>query len=134
MSRNRIKQPASVRFGPAVKIFLLCLMLGAFGIGYVGQKNQLYVLSSQYKEAEKKLDRLQRENAVRSRMLDSLQSLSELEARIQEMHMGLVPPEPHQVVRLVDEVSEGTPMKEGGLYAGSDPRAGSVRRNAIVSK
>ena len=67
-------------------------------------------------------------------MLDSLQSLSELEARIQEMHLGLVPPQPHQVVRLVDEVSEGTPMKEGGLYAGSDPRAGSVRRNAIVSK
>lgn len=119
MSRNRKKEPVAVRFGLAVKLVLCCLMLGLFGIGYVGQKNQLYLLSSKFKELEKKLDRAVRENAIRSRTLDSLQSLSELEKRIQEMNLDLVPPEPHEVVRLIEEPVGWPVTEDNQLYAGA---------------
>ncbi|MDA1273933.1 MAG: hypothetical protein O2960_07765 [Verrucomicrobia bacterium] len=116
MIRNRKKLPVAVRFGLAVKLFLLCLIVCLFGIGYVGQKNQLYFLSSQYKELERDLSRLQRENAIQARKLDSLQSLSELEARINEMNLDLVPPLPHEVVRLADELSEWPETERNHLY------------------
>jgi len=116
MTRNRKKQPVAVRFGLAVKLFLLCLIVCLFGIGYVGQKNQLYFLSSQYKELERTLSRLQRENAIQARKLDSLQSPSELEARIQKMNLDLVPPHPHEVVRLADELSEWPETEGNQLY------------------
>ena len=126
MARNRKKQAATVRFGPAVKLLLLCLLIGVFGIGYVGQKNQLYFLSSQFKELERTLTRLQRENAVRSRTLDSLQSLSELEIRIRKMGLGLVPPQPDQVIRLSEESQELRLIKGDSAYVRSVAQAASV--------
>ena len=109
-----------------MKLLLLCLLIGVFGIGYVGQKNQLYFLSSQFKELERTLTRLQRENAVRSRTLDSLQSLSELEIRIRKMGLGLVPPQPDQVIRLSEESQELRLIKGDSAYVRSVAQAASV--------
>ena len=127
MARNRKKQTVAVRFGPALKLLLLCLLMGVFGIGYVGQKNQLYVLSSRYKELERTLAELQRESAVQSRKLDSLQSLSELEIRIQEENLGLVPPQPHQVIRMSEERQEPKLVERDSTYVRSVAQAGPVR-------
>lgn len=127
MARNRKKQTVAVRFGTALKLFLLCLLMGVFGIGYVGQKNQLYILSSRYKKLERTLAELQRENAVQSRKLDSLQSLSELEIRIQEENLGLVPPQPHQVIRLSEDRQEPRLVEGDSTYARSVAQAGLVR-------
>jgi len=41
MARNRKSQSAAIRFGPALKAFLLCLLIGGSGIGYVWQKDQI---------------------------------------------------------------------------------------------
>ena len=41
MARNRKYQSAANRFGPALKAFLLCLLIGGPGVGYVWQKDQI---------------------------------------------------------------------------------------------
>ena len=47
MARNRKYQSAASRFGPALKAFLLCLLIGGSGIGYVWQKDQISQLGQQ---------------------------------------------------------------------------------------
>ena len=41
MARNRKYQTAANRFGPALKAFLLCLLIGGSGVGRVWQKDQI---------------------------------------------------------------------------------------------
>ena len=47
MAKNRKYRSAALRFGPALKAVLLCLLLGGSGLGYVWQKNQIYELGRQ---------------------------------------------------------------------------------------
>ena len=47
MARNRKYQSAAIRFGPALKALLLCLLIGRAGVGYVWQKSQIYELGRQ---------------------------------------------------------------------------------------
>lgn len=125
MSRNRKNQSTAVRFGPAVKAILLCAFLGGSGLGYVGQKNQLYILGSQFKDLETRVDKLRRENSVRARIVDALQTPSELEVRIKQMNLSLVAPQPGQIVRLA-EYPEGLDQAAGRMYA---ERAGAEAKN-----
>ena len=57
MAKNRKHQSAAVRFGPALKAFLLCALIGGSGVGYVWQKSRIEELSKQIKEREQKLGR-----------------------------------------------------------------------------
>jgi hypothetical protein len=125
MAKNRKNQPAVVRFGPALKACVLCLFLGGSGVGYVGQKNQLYTLAGQFTELETRLDKLRRENAVRARNVDTLQTPLKLESRIQVMNLGLVAPQPEQIVRLHEYPAEGVWKGTARLYA--DQGAKQVR-------
>ena len=59
MARNRKYQSAAIRFGPALKAFLLCLLLGGSGLGYVWLKDQISRLGRQIKQSELRLDELQ---------------------------------------------------------------------------
>jgi hypothetical protein len=102
MSRNRKNQTAAVRFGPALKAFCLCLFLGASGVGYVYQKDQINTLNERRRQCEVRLDQLRRQNERLSRILASLQAPGEIEARIKKLDLGMAPPQPDQVVRLVD--------------------------------
>jgi hypothetical protein len=95
-------QPLVIRFGPALKVCLVCLFIAGMAIGYVGQKNQLQVLGGQFRDLENRLSKLRRDNLTRARILDSLQTPSELETRIKQMNFGLVAPQPEQIVRLVE--------------------------------
>lgn len=117
MAKNRKNQPATVRFGPALKAFFLCLFLGGSGVGYVGQKTQLNQLGVQYRELELRLDKVRRENAARARYLDSLQSPVELEVRIKQMNLGLLPPQPDQIVHLMERVADNPWNSGEQLYA-----------------
>lgn len=94
-------------------------------MGYVGQKTQLNTLGAQYRELELRLDRLRRENAARARVLDSLQSPVELEMRIKQMNLGLVPPQPDQVVHLVERIAE-TPWDSDGKQLYAEGRGAAV--------
>jgi hypothetical protein len=106
MARNRKSQSAAIRFGPALKAFLLCLLIGGSGVGYVWQKDQIRRLGVQIKERETRLSQLEEDNEKRRKQLGSLRSPPFLEMRIKELNLGLVAPQPIQVWKLAEPSRE----------------------------
>jgi len=100
MARNRRHQSAAIRFGPALKAVVLCLVIGGSAVGYVWQKDQLRQLGDRMVSGERSLDALRRQNDKLRRELVTLQSPAHLERLAQQHNLGLVQPPPHQVVRL----------------------------------
>lgn len=100
MARNRKYQAAAIRFGPALKAFLLCLLIGGSGVGYVWQKDQISQLGRQIYQRELRRDGLVEQNEKLRKQLGMMRSPRFLEQRIQELGLGLVPPQPTQVLRL----------------------------------
>jgi len=113
MARNRKSQSAAIRFGPAIKALLLCLLIGGFGIGYVWQKEQINRLGRQQKEREILLKKLVAENKERAKQLADMRNPEYLIAKIKEMKLELAPPQPSQIWRLpeplADRLAEGEP-------------------------
>ena len=97
MAKNR-KNQAAIRFGPALKALLLCLLIAGSAVGYVWQKSQIYQLGKQMREMESRRDKLVRSNQMLDGQLESLRSPVKLEPRGRSL--GLVPQLPGQVVRL----------------------------------
>jgi hypothetical protein len=91
MARNRKYQSAAIRFGPALKAFLLCLLIGGSGVGYVWQKDQISQLGKQ---------------------IGTMRSPRYLERRIQELGLGLAAPQQTQVWRLTEPAGD-LPRPEG---------------------
>jgi hypothetical protein len=117
MARNRKSQSAAIRFGPAVKAFLLCLLIGGSGIGYVWQKDQIGRLGRQQKEREIRLDRLKDQNGKLREQLAIMRRPQALEARIKELKLGLEPPEPSQVWRLTEPAAPWPRTGDDRQYA-----------------
>lgn len=97
MAKNRKHQSAAIRFGPALKAFLLCLLIGGSGVGYVWQKDQIYDLGQQIRKREIRLKDVENQNDKLRRQLAFMRSPPFLEARVKELNLGLVPPDPSQV-------------------------------------
>ena len=72
MARNRKSQSAAARFGPALKAFLLCAMIGGSGIGYVWQQDQIDRLGKQMKSREIRLGQLEDQNDKLSKQLATM--------------------------------------------------------------
>ena len=106
MARNRKYQSAAIRFGPAVKAFLLCLLIGGSGVGYVWQKDQISQLGRQIKSREQKLQELAYQNEKLTRQLATMRTPLFLEMRIKDLKLGLVRPEQAQVWRLPEPSRE----------------------------
>src|SRR5215472_2424501 len=106
MAKNRKHQSAAIRFGPALKAFLLCLLIGGSGVGYVWQKNQIYDLGQQIRKRELHLTDLQNQNEKLRKQLAQMRSPTFLAARVKELNLGLVPPEPSQVWYLTQPMPE----------------------------
>ena len=106
MAKNRKHQSAAIRFGPALKAFLLCLLIGGSGIGYVWQKNQIYELGQQIRRREIHLKDLEDQNEKLRRQMAFMRSPPFLEARIKELNLGLVPPQPSQIWYLKEPATE----------------------------
>jgi hypothetical protein len=102
MARNRKYQSAANRFGPALKAFLLCLLIGGSGVGYVWQKDQISQLGQQIKKREFRLADLENQSEKLRKQLATMRSPRFLERRIQELGLGLVPPQQTQVWRLAE--------------------------------
>ena len=102
MAKNRKHQTAAVRFVPALKAALLCLLLGGSAVGYVWQKNQIHDLGRQIREGEIKLEKLREANGKLGRQLMTLRSPQMLERRSKELGLGLVQPAPSQIMRIVE--------------------------------
>jgi hypothetical protein len=97
MAKNRKHQAAAIRFGPALKACLLCLLIGGSGVGYVWQKSQIDELGQQIRKREIHLKDLQDQNEKLRRQMAFMRSPPFLEARIKELNLGLVAPQPSQV-------------------------------------
>lgn len=104
MARNRKYQSAAIRFGPALKAFLLCLLIGGSGVGYVWQKDQISQLGQQIKKRELRLAELGKQNEKLRKQLAEMRSPRFLERRIQELGLGLTSPQQTQVLRLSEPV------------------------------
>lgn len=118
MAKNRKYQSAAIRFGPAVKALLLCLLIGGSGVGYVWQKSQVADLGNQIKDREGRLRDLGAQNEKLRRQLATMRSPRYLELRIKELNLGLVQPPPSHVWRLPEPVEElPTPAPTQPQYA-----------------
>jgi hypothetical protein len=106
MAKNRKHQSAAIRFGPALKAFLLCLLIGGSAVGYVWQKNQIDLLGQQIKKREVHLKDLQDQNGKLRRQIEYMRSPAFLVARVKELNLGLVPPQPSQVWYLKEPTPE----------------------------
>src|SRR4051794_14144600 len=106
MAKNRKHQSAAIRFGPALKAFLLCMLIGGSGVGYVWQKSQIDQLGLQIKKREVHLKELQVQNEKLRRQMEYMKSPSFLEARVKELNLGLMPPQPSQVWYLKEPTPE----------------------------
>lgn len=103
MAKNRKNSAGGgVRFGPAVKAFFICLLLGSLGVTFVWQKRQIYSLGVKTEQLEKRLATLKRENEMRRQQMAMLHSLPYLDARVKELKLGLGVPTPDQILTLVE--------------------------------
>ena len=102
MAKNRRYQSAAVRFGPALKAFLLCAVIGGSGVGYVWQKSQIDELGRQIKRRETRLGELQGQNKKLRDQLQMLRSPKPLEKRVRDLNLGLGQVQPEQVRRLTE--------------------------------
>lgn len=114
MARNRKSQSAAIRFAPALKAFVLCLLIGGSGVGYVWQKNQIHELGQQIKKREVRLAGLRDQNEKLRKQLAMFQSPANLEARVRELNLGLVPPGPRQEVFTLNEPQPDMPGAASG--------------------
>ncbi|MCX6923655.1 MAG: hypothetical protein NT154_10680, partial [Verrucomicrobia bacterium] len=87
-------------FGPLLKACLLCLLIGGAGVGYVWQKDQISQLGQQIRKRELALAASTEMNEKLRKQLGSMRSPQFLLWRIQELGLGLVPPQQTQVWRL----------------------------------
>jgi hypothetical protein len=120
MARNRKHQSAAIRFGPAIKAFLLCLLIGGSGVGYVWQKSQIAELGMQIRKREHEVSALQDQNEKLKKQLAIMYSPKFLEAKIKELNLGLVPPQPSQIWRLRVEPETANPPRERQYAAQRD--------------
>jgi hypothetical protein len=102
MAKNRRNQSAAIRFGPAVKAFMLCLLIGGSGVGYVWQKTQIYLLGQQIRQREIQLGELRNQNRKLRDQLAVLQTPAMLDQRVRELNLGLAPAQPSQILRLTE--------------------------------
>ena len=102
MSRNRKNQSAAARFGPALKAFVLCVLIGGAGLGYVWLQEQIQLISKRMAQKEHQLDELRSQNIRLVRHLEELRFPRTLDVRVRELTPGLGVPQPDQVVRVVE--------------------------------
>ena len=117
MARNRKSQSAAIRFGPALKAFLLCLLIGGSGVGYVWQKDQIARLGQQIKSREASLARLEEVNEKLRKQLLLMRSPRFLEMRNRDLNLGLVAPQPAQVWRMSEPAPDPTRMEQAHQFA-----------------
>lgn len=125
MAKNRKNQAAAIRFGPVVKAFLLCLVIGGSAVGYVWQKSQIDELGRQIKAREQRFTELQNQNKKLRDQLAMLRSPANLDQRLRELNLGLGLPQQNQVWRLAEPAAQPAP-------GGAQPVAGPTARLAVT--
>jgi cell division protein FtsL len=114
MARNRKNQAAAVRFGPLLKVVLLCSVICGSAIGYVWQKGEIARLGRSIADREKRLTQLQNDNKRLSSQIAVLHSPVMIDQRARELNLGLGPAQPGQEILLV-EPAVAAPDDKGDL-------------------
>lgn len=104
MPKNKKSESAQIRFGPALKAFFLCFLIGGSAVGYVWQKSQIYELGRQIRQREIRLSQLKSDNQKLTDQLAILRLPVMLDQRARQLDLGLVPAQPAQVYRLPEPV------------------------------
>jgi hypothetical protein len=107
MARNRKNESVVLRFGPALKAFGLCVLIGGAAVGYVWQKSQIDQLGRQIREREIKLTEIREQNKKLRDQLAILRSPGRLEQKLVDLKLGLVLPAPGDVWRVSEPVAPG---------------------------
>lgn len=102
MGNHRRNQSGAVRFVPACKAILLCALIGGSCVGYVLQKNKIYELGQQLGIRQQRLEKLRKENQVLAERLASMQLPQRLAERARELNLGLMPPQPSQMLWIAE--------------------------------
>ena len=106
MAKNRKNQSAAIRFGPALKAFLLCLLICGSALGFVWQKEQIYELGQQILKREGRLKDLKKQNNTLRDELAFMRSPPYLRDRVKRLNLGLAAPDPSQVWYLPEPTQE----------------------------
>jgi hypothetical protein len=122
MARNRKYRSAVVRFGPALKAFVLCLLIGGSGVGYVWQKNQIYDLGKKIHERELRLKNLSAQNDLLRQQLATMRLKGFLEKKIGDLKLVLGPPAASQVWYLPEPPRDGSRAESEQQYAAQGRR------------
>jgi len=107
MASNRKNQSGAVRFVPALKAVLLCILIGGSCAGYALQKTKIYDLGQQLGARQSKLERLKKDNQDLVTRLAALQRPTHLAQRVGELKLELSRPLPQQMVWITEY--RGTP-------------------------
>lgn len=102
MAKNRKNHASGFKLGPPLKAALLCVLIGGSGVGYVWQKAVIDQLGQEIKKREIRVRALQDQNERYSNQLDAMQSVPVLEMRIRDLNLGLVMPQPSQIMVLTE--------------------------------
>ena len=125
MAKNRKNQAAEIRFGPVLKVVLLCALIGGSAIGYVWQEDQINRLGLQIRDREVRLKQMMGDNQSLSNQVVFLKSPIVLDQRVKQLNLGLAPVQQMQVVRFVEP--RAGRADETPQYA-QRPVAGAVRQ------
>jgi hypothetical protein len=119
MWKNR-KSQSAIRFGPALKAFLLCALFCGSGVGFVWQKDQIDRLAKQYRAQEQRLATLKRQNEELRNQLAKMRLPQSLMARVKDMKLGLGPPTPGQSCTLPEPSAESVKLDTEKRYLARD--------------
>lgn len=126
MGNKRKNQSGAIRLVPAIKATLICAVLGGSAVGYVLQKNEIFELGQKIKVRESRLRELKMQNATRAGQLATLQLPRNLAERARALNLGLVQPQPGQMIWLPEPAAtapESPSSSRTPLLVVEQPRA-----------
>lgn len=109
MPKLRKSQSAAIRFGPVLKVVVLCFLIAGSAVGYVWEKSQIYQLGRQMFQCEIRVKQLNNDNQRLADQLAILRSPMMLDQRARQLNLGLAPAQPSQVYRLPEPAIRATP-------------------------
>jgi hypothetical protein len=104
MAKSKKSQSTAIGFGPVLKVFFLCSVIGGSAVGYVWEKSQIYELGRQIRQQEIHLAQLKSQDQRLTDELAILRSPVMIDQRARQLNLGLVPAQPGQVCRLPEPV------------------------------
>jgi hypothetical protein len=114
MSRRKAAplKPATI-----VASICICAAVCLAGIGYVWAKTQVWRLSREIKGLETRRDELRRINDSLQRTYAAMCTPRELDARVKRLNLGLIAPQPDQIVRLAEPLPLAQQKNQTRVYA-----------------